>query len=213
MAQKDAKTEDASLSSDEASELERLLEEAGIKEEAVAAGTPLGLPARLRSLFKTKKKLIIIAGAALLTLLAGGIVAVYFFMGKPAEKVEEETAKKAPEAEAPEAGKIQKVNIFKLDPFFIPLVEDDKETGEFVTVTPYLLMSNVKLDREINRNLYLIRKNIYSILRRKRPDDYKKDKLRTEERLKKEVLTAANTLLLSGTGTITDVLFTEFIVR
>ncbi|MBI4389479.1 MAG: flagellar basal body-associated FliL family protein [Nitrospinae bacterium] len=213
MAEKDAKTEDTALSADEASELERLLADAGIKEEAVAAGTPLGLPARLRAIFKAKKKLIIIAGAALLVLLAGGMATVILFMGKPAEKVEEEAAKKAPEAEAPEAGVLQKVNIFKLDPFFIPLVEDDKETGEFVTVIPYLLLSNVKLDREINRNLYLIRKNIYSILRRKRPDEYKKDKLRTEERLKKEILTVANTLLLSGTGTITDVLFTEFVVR
>ena len=35
----------------------------------------------------------------------------------------------------------------------------------------------------------------------------------TEERIKKEILTASNALLLGGTGTITDVFFTRFMVK
>ena len=77
----------------------------------------------------------------------------------------------------------------------------------------FLLLSNNKLDREISKNLSILRKNIYYILKKKSLEDFKGDKKKLEERLKKEILTTANTLLLSGTGTVTDVLFVQFVLK
>ena len=69
------------------------------------------------------------------------------------------------------------------------------------------------MNREIDKVLPLIRKNIYTILRRKRPSDFTLKRSRAEERIKKEILIASNTQLLAGTGTITDVFFTRFVVK
>jgi flagellar basal body-associated protein FliL len=50
-------------------------------------------------------------------------------------------------------------------------------------------------------------------LRRKRPTDFTIQRSKTEERIKKEILTASNAILLSGTGTITDVFFLNFMIK
>jgi len=108
---------------------------------------------------------------------------------------------------------IKKVNIYELEPFFLPIREDGKETGRFISISANLLLSNRVLNREIDKVLPLIRKNIYTILRRKRPSDFTLKRSRAEERIKKEILIASNTQLLAGTGTITDVFFTRFVVK
>lgn len=198
---------EAELSSDEAAELERLLEDAGGEEAAGA-----GLKGKLQKILGNKKLLMIIGGVALVLIV--GISFLFLQGGEEADvaPVEEQAVEEEVKEEEEEV-KIEKVNIYKLDPFFLPLLDNGKETGQFITVTANLLLSNSVLDRELDKVLPLMRKSIYNILRRKRPSDFKLKRSRTEERIKKEILTASNALLLSGTGTITDVFFSRFMIK
>jgi flagellar basal body-associated protein FliL len=109
--------------------------------------------------------------------------------------------------------KTAKINIYKLEPFFLPLLDDGKETGQFITVSANLLLSNSVLNRELDKLLPLIRKSIYNILKKKGPTDFTLKRSHAEERIKKEILTASNSLLLSGTGTITDIFFSRFMIK
>lgn len=201
--------EDAVLSDDETEELDRLLEgEDG--EEEVAKG-------KLQKILANKKLLIIIV-VLLLAIIAG---AVFFFLqnAKEAEvvplenKANEEVSKEEAKEEEEEDVKIGKVNIYELEPFFLPLLDDGKETGQFISISANLLMSNSVLGREIDKVLPLLRKNIYNILKRKQPTDFTLKRSRTEEIIKKEILSASNALLLSGAGTISDVFFSRFMIK
>ena len=198
--------QDAELSTDETEELERLLEDAA-GEDAAAEG----IKGKLQKIL-ANKKLLMIGGGVLLILIIG--VGFLLFQGEEQESVAplEEQVEEEVEEEGEEA-KIEKVNIYKLDPFFLPLLDEGKETGRFISVSANLLLSNRVLDRELDKVLPLLRKNIYGILRRKRPADFTLKRSRTEERIKKEILTASNALLLSGTGTITDVFFSQFMIK
>lgn len=198
----------AELSTDEAAELERLLDETG-GEAGAAVG---GLKGKLQKILANKKLLMILAGGFLL-LIAG--VTFFLLQGKEEADVvpvEEKAAEEALKEEEEEV-KIAKVNIYKLEPFFLPILDNGKETGQFISVSTNLLLSNSVLDKELEKVLPLVRKNIYNILRRKRPSDFTLDRSRTEERIKKEILTASNALLLSGTGTINDVYFSHFMIK
>ena len=201
--------EDAVLSDDETAELDRLLEgEDG--EEEVAKG-------KLQKILANKRLLIIIV-VLLLAIIAG---AVFFFLqnAKEAEvvplenKANEEVSKEEAKEEEEEDVKIGKVNIYELEPFFLPLLDDGKETGQFISISANLLMSNSVLGREIDKVLPLLRKNIYNILKRKQPTDFTLKRSRTEEIIKKEILSASNALLLSGAGTISDVFFSRFMIK
>ncbi len=196
---------EAELSDDEANELERLLEDAG-GEEAGAAG----LKGKLQKILGNKKLLMIIGGAVLVLIIGGGFL--FLRGGEEAEEVPVEEQIVEEEVKEEEV-KITKVNIYKLEPFFLPLLDSGKETGQFITVSANLLLSNSVLNRELDKVLPLMRKSIYNILRRKRPTDFTLKRSRTEERIKKEILTASNALLLSGTGTITDVYFSRFMIK
>ncbi len=94
--------------------------------------------------------------------------------------------------EEEEEFKVKKVNIYNLEPFFLPILGEGKETGRFISVSANLLLSNAVLDKDLNKVLPLVRKNIYNILRRKRPADFTLRQSRTEERIKREILTASN---------------------
>ena len=161
-----------------------------------------------------------IYGGGLLVLIIAIGVGAYFFLGEkevdvvPLEEqaVEEEIIEEEEEVKIKKV-KIKKVNIYNLEPFFLPIRDDGKETGRFISIAANLLLSNRALNREIDKVLPLVRKNIYNILRRKRPSDFTLKSFHTEERIKKEILTACNALLLGGTGTITDVFFTRFMVK
>ncbi len=98
-------------------------------------------------------------------------------------------------------------------PFFLPLKINQKETGSFIAVTPNFILSNSTLNKEIEKSLPSIRKEIYNVLSRKNPRDYLVEKGKIKERIKKEILTTVNPLLLAGTGTVTDVVFTQFVVK
>ncbi len=200
------------LTADEKAELESRLDDTGGGEKA--AGGLKGLKAKFQKILSNKKLLMIYGGGLLVLIIAIGVGA-YFFLGEKEGDVVplEEQAVDEEIIEEEEEVIIKKVNIYELEPFFLPIREDGKETGRFISISANLLLSNRVLNREIDKVLPLIRKNIYTILRRKRPSDFTLKSSRTEERIKKEILIASNTLLLAGTGTITDVFFTRFVVK
>ena len=205
------------LTADEKAELESRLDDTGGGEKA--AGGLKGLKAKFQKILSNKKLLMIYGGGLLVLIIAIGVGA-YFFLGEkdaevvPLEEqaVEEEIIEEEEEVKINKV-KIKKVNIYKLAPFFLPIRDDGKETGRFISIAANLLLSNRVLNHEIDKVLPLVRKNIYNILRRKRPSDFTLERFQTEERIKKEILTASNALLLGGTGTITDVFFTRFMVK
>ena len=205
------------LTADEKAELESRLDDTGGGEKA--AGGLKGLKAKFQKILSNKKLLMIYGGGLLVLIIAIGVGA-YFFLGEkdaevvPLEEqaVEEEIIEEEEEVKINKV-KIKKVNIYKLAPFFLPIRDDGKETGRFISIAANLLLSNRVLKHEIDKVLPLVRKNIYNILRRKRPSDFTLERFQTEERIKREILTASNALLLSGAGTITDVFFTRFMVK
>ena len=194
------------LSSEETDKLDRLLEGADGEE----AGAP-GLKGKLQNILANKKLLMIIGGVVLVLI----IVFVFLFMRGGKETVEVPVEEQVVEEEVKEEEevKIATVNIYKLEPFFLPLLDEGEETGQFITVSANLLLSNSVLDRELDKLLPLLRKSIYNILRRKQPTNFTLKRSHAEERIKKEVLTASNALLLSGVGTITDVYFSRFMIK
>ena len=206
----DQKGKEKELSSDETAELEALLDNAGSDGAAEAAAPEL--KGKLQQILSNKKLLMLFGGGALVLLIVIG-AGVYFTMSGTEEvvPVEEEQAEK--EVKEEETSIIEKVNIFKLEPFFLPVRENGKETGRFLSLSANLLLSNSVLNKDLNKVLPLVRKNIYGILRRKRPSDFTLKRANTEERIKREILTATNALLLSGTGTVTDVFFSSFMVK
>ena len=200
------------LTADEKAELESRLDDTGGGEKA--AGGLKGLKAKFQKILSNKKLLMIYGGGLLVLIIAIGVGA-YFFLGEKEGDVVplEEQAVEEEIIEEEEEVKIEKVNIYKLEPFFLPIRDDGKETGRFISIAANLLLSNRVLKHEIDKVLPLVRKNIYNILRRKGPSDFTLERFQTEERIKKEILTASNALLLGGTGTITDVFFTRFMVK
>ena len=197
------------LSSAEKKKLEDALLDTSEGEDG---GTASGLKGKIQKILSNKKLLMIFGGGALVLLIAIGAV-VYFMMSGAEEKnvpVEEEQVE---EKIKEETSVVEKVNIYKLEPFFLPVSENDKETGKFLSLSANLLMSNSKLNKDLDKVLPQIRKTIYGILRRKRLTDFTLQRANTEEIIKREILTASNALLLSGTGTVTDVFFSNFMVK
>jgi flagellar basal body-associated protein FliL len=199
--------QETELSNDEVGEVERLLEGADGED---AGGNP-GLKGKLQKIYANKKLLMIIGGVVLFLI----ICVVFFFMQGGEETTEITLDEQVVEEEVKEEEEVKdaKINIYKLEPFFLPLLDDGKETGQFITVSVNLLLSNSVLNHDLGKVLPLMRKSIYNILRRKRPADFTLKRSQTEKRIKKEVLTASNSLLLSGTGTITDVFFSRFMIK
>ena len=195
------------LSDDEVGEVHSLLEGAGGEE---TGGTP-GLKGKLQKISANKKLLMIIGGVVFFLITC----VVFFFMQGGEETTEVTLDEQVVEEEVKEEEevKVAKVNIYKLEPFFLPLLDDGKETGQFISVSANLLLSNSVLNHDLDKLLPKMRKSIYNILRRKRPADFTLKRSHTEERIKKEILTASNSLLLSGTGTITDVFFSRFMIK
>ena len=189
------------LSADETAELDELLDDDGEGDKKAATG--------FKKILSNK----MVLGGVLVLLIAIG-VGVYFFIP---EKKEEEVVpvgdEKAEEVADEEIPEIEKVHIYKLEPFFFPIRTNDKETGKFISVSANLLLSNSVLGKNIDKVLPILRNSIYTILRRKKPDEFTLQKAKTEEKLKKEILTASNALLLSGAGTVTDVFFSNFMIK
>ena len=188
------------LSADEAAELDELLDGDEEGDKKAATG--------LKKILSNKMLL----GGILVLLIAIG-AGVYFFIPEKKEEkvpVSDEQSEEIADEEIPE---IEKVHIYKLEPFFFPIRNNDKETGRFISVSANLLLSNSVLGKNIDKVLPILRNSIYVILRRKKPDDFTLQRAKTEERLKKEIVTASNALLLSGAGTVTDVFFSNFMIK
>ena len=202
--------EEQELTDDEIADLEDSLDDIEDKEEpAKATG--------LKGIFSNKKLLMMLGGGAIILILAIG-AGIYFSNSKteegapPKEEKADEIIEEEKEEEK-EAIEFEKVNIYKLDPFFVPILKNGKETGKFISLSATLLLSNSALHKEIDRVLPLVRRKIYDILRKNRYSDFKLQRSDIKQRIKKEIRRASNALLLTGTGTVTDVLFSSFIIK
>jgi flagellar basal body-associated protein FliL len=192
---------------DEAAELQKMLGEAE-QAEAASKDTVKKLIVNIK-----KYKLYVIIGVVVIFL---GIVASFLF-SEPEITEEEQEEIAIPEVtdeEAPEEGpKILNANIYKLEAFLLPIKTVGENQDRFVNIKLFFVLSNRKLDEELDKNIQTIRENIYNLLKRKKPKEYLQYKMRIKERLKREIVTVSNSLLASASGTIQDVLFTEFVVK
>jgi flagellar basal body-associated protein FliL len=189
----------------EAEEIERLLKEEEAKaEEKIRQAHPLAK-------FLNRKLFLGLAAAVLLVWGAGwGILSL---MERSSGVSPVSIVKQAPIQDLiPSNFQIQKPNIYLLEPFFVPILSKNKETGKFLHVTAHLVLSNRRLHKDIDKVRPLIRQSVYTVISRKKIKDFEKRGVKIEERIKREILTASNSFLLSGTGTITNIIFTEFIV-
>ena len=189
------------LSADETAELDELLDDDGEGDKKAATG--------FKKILSNK----MVLGGMLVLLITIGVGVYFFISEKKEEEVmpgSEEQAEEVADEEIPE---IEKVHIYKLEPFFFPIRNNDKETGRFISVSANLLLSNSVLGKNIDKVLPILRNSIYTILRRKKPDEFTLQRAKIEEKLKKEILTASNALLLSGAGTVTDVFFSNFMIK
>ena len=118
----------------------------------------------------------------------------------------------SPKDSVPSIIQIQKPNIHPLKPFFVPILAKNNKNENFLHVTAHLVLSNRRLHKDIDKVEPLIRQSVYSALRRKKLKDFQKGGIEIEEKIKREILAASNSFLLSGTGTIKNIIFTEFII-
>ncbi len=202
---------------EEAEELERLLEGSLDDREEGAEGDEQTPEKSGRFAFGKKTWILVGGGALLILLLAGG---VYFFLSssqnpegeiQPGEEAGENVTTPPPVETV--KSPFSKVHVFTLKPFFLPLKVNERETGKYISVIPNLILSNSTLGEEIENSLPAIRRNIYNVLSRKSPRDYFSGKGKIEEKIKKEILVSVNPVLLAGTGSVTDVVFTQFVVK
>jgi len=199
------------LTDDEKSKLKERLEDTGDENAQEVAG----LKGKIQKIL-SNKKILIIGGGSLVLLLIIGVTIFFVFPNTPKEaplKEEKKVKEEIIKDDQDKTTSVEKVNIYELDPFFVPILEDGKETGRFISLSANLLLSNSALHKEIERVLPLVRKKIYSILRKRRQNEFARRRSNIEDRIKKEIIVASNALLLTGTGTVTDVLFTSFIIK
>jgi len=189
----------------EAEEIERLLKEE--QEKAIQEDLLIHPLKRLLD----PKLLLGISAAVFLVWAASW--AVLSFMEQGGEALQMEAVKPQPEASLiPAYVQVQKPNIYPLKPFFVPIRVKNRETGRFLHVTAHLVLSNRRLHKDIDKVQPLIRQSVYSLLSRKKAKDFEKGRVTFEEKVKREILTASNSFLLSGTGTIINIVFTEFVI-
>ena len=138
---------------------------------------------------------------------------VLSLMEKNLEESQASLLKRIPTPEAISSNsQVQKPNVYPLEPFFIPIFSKNKKTERFLHVTAHLVLSNRRLHKDIDKTQPLIRQSVYAAISRKKLKDFDKEGVEIEEKIKIEILTASNSFLLSGTGTITNIIFTEFII-
>ena len=189
----------------EAEEIERLLKE----EEARAIQEDLRVHP-LKRLLDPKLLLGILAAGFLVWATSWAILSL---IGQGEESLQLEAVKpQSAESLIPAYVQVQKPNIYPLKPFFVPIRINNRETGRFLHVTAHLVLSNRRLHKDIDKVQPLIRQSVYSLLSRKKSKDFEKGRVIFEEKVKREILTASNSLLLSGTGTVTNIVVTEFVI-
>jgi flagellar basal body-associated protein FliL len=158
-------------------------------------------------------------------LLIGGLVFADQFLFTPALSPPEQPSSLAPTGgEAPavapaattapaKTAPVKKGRVYSLQPFFLPLTQNGKETGRYIRMTPSFLVSEDFNEKEMDITLPLIRKNIYNILRRKEAPEYQGDTNPIKETIKKEILATANASLRKGSGSINDVYYEQFLIK
>lgn len=196
-------------SAQEAEELERLLEATEAQEEGEKAVEPPEKGNR----FLFSKKLWIMVGGGILLLLASAVGTYYFLSSSTPKEAEVGEVASAPPPVETIKPTLNKVNTYALQPFFLPLKSGNTETGHFISITAHLVLSNSTLTKEIEKSLPNIRQDIYTVLTRKSPREYFLKKVEIKEKIKKEILVSVNPRLLAGTGTVKDVIFTQFVVK
>jgi len=181
-----------------------------------------GLITKIKS---DKKFMIMVGGGLLLILLLIGGAAYYFFAGdKTSSTVVEEGKKEEsdtseneegePDTLAKEALPYDRVYLYPLKSFFFPIkLKNKEESGHFLLVTPSFHMSNAGLGGQISKNLPSIRKRIYTILSKESYQNLTEKHDTTKKRVKKKVIVKVNELLPVGTGVVSDIYFSEFIVK
>lgn len=193
---------------EEPDEIERLIAEEEERQRQELAKS--SLPRKVMLWVSINRDLVLKYGAMTMGLVLVLGALYYFFFGMVSGPMEPEVAVKAPPEEILP---FEKPNVYKLKPFFLPITNrNGKETGRFLKVEISLLLSNNKLDSELDKQLPNIRSDIYRQLSRKTLEDFENPQRPIKDRLKNEILTMSNSFLVRGTGTVTDVLFTEFVV-
>ena len=191
-------------------------------DDVEAASGIKGLIAKIKS---DKKFMIMVGGGLLLILLLIGGAAYYFLTGdKTSSNVVEEVNKEesdtlekeegAPDTIPKEALPYDRVYLYHLKSFFFPIkLKNKEESGHFLLVTPSFHMSNAGLGGQISKNLSSIRKRIYTILNKESYHNLTEKHNATKNRVKKKVIVKVNELLPVGTGVVSDIYFSEFIVK
>ncbi len=190
----------------EAEEIERLLkEEEARAEEKIFRAHPLA------KFFNQK---LFLGLAAAILLVGGAGWGIMNLMERSLEVSQVSTVKQGPVQNLiPSNFQIQKPNIYPLEPFFVPILSKNKETGRFLHVTAHLVLSNRRLRKDIDKVQPLIRQSVYTVINRMKFKDFEKGGVKIEEKIKRQILAASNSFLLSGTGTVTNIIFTEFIIN
>ena len=181
-----------------------------------------GLIAKIKS---DKKFMIMVGGGLLLILLLIGGAAYYFLTGDKTssnvvEEVNEEDSDTSEKEEVAqdtitkEVLPFDRVYLYPLKSFFFPIkLKNKEESGHFLLVTPSFHMSNAGLGGQISKNLSSIRKRIYTILNKESYHNLTEKHNATKKRIKKKVIVKVNELLPVGTGVVSDIYFSEFIVK
>ena len=140
----DQEPKGAELSSDEKAEVDELIKTSvgGTVAEAAAPG----LKEKIQRIFSNKKLLMIFVGGALLLFIAIGAGVYSMMLSAELEEVVPVVEEKAEEEiKEEETIVVEKVNIYKLEPFFLPLRDKGKETGRFISLSANLILSNIIL--------------------------------------------------------------------
>ena len=181
-----------------------------------------GLIAKIKS---DKKFMIMVGGGLLLILLLVGGAAYYFLTGDKTSSnvVEEVNEEDSDTSEKEEVAQdtitkdvlpFDRVYLYPLKSFFFPIkLKNKEESGHFLLVTPSFHMSNAGLGGQISKNLSSIRKRIYTILNKESYHNLTEKHNATKKRVKKKVIVKVNELLPVGTGVVSDIYFSEFIVK
>ncbi len=145
----------------------------------------------------SKKKIIIIISSALSVIL---IITVIVFLTRKPQK--EEPVKKPPTVE------VEAVPLYSFEPFFIPLSGGESE-GKFLKISVTVELSDKDVTKEIERNIVLLRENIFFILKTKGLKNFQDKNER--EKLAKDITTTINMALQAGT--VSRLYFTDFLVQ
>ena len=160
---------------------------------------------------KAQKIKLIAMGAVGLILI--GAVVWFFVFSEPEEEVDvpppltEQADEDLPEL--PEHEKYVPPPSYTIEPFFIADHSKGSKKGAFVRVAFQFILSNETVGNDLDRSNTDLRKNLYTVLKNKGVEDIRNERRR--ERLKKELIIAANRILQRGT--VYDVFITTYFVK